>query len=128
MEEKEENIQPHYYQAHEVFKPLNEYEFRLKVLPFIRAYYKHEYGEELMLHSNETGDLYLYVHVDRDYSMVSFHYCKEKSELSFSGRLKKDKQKLKPKNILNFLYYEYKLLFENEENETELEIKKKITL
>lgn len=127
MEKEEEKIVPVYHNAYDLFTQMTEFEFNQKVFPFIKAYYKHEYGEELLVHETECGELYICIHVDREYSSIYFQYCKERFDLTYEGKLSNDRKNLKPKNILNFLFYEYNLYFINEGSKTETKTKK-ITL
>lgn len=101
-----------YWNANEIFKPLSEETFHNMVMPFIKAYYKHEYGNELYLHDHENLDeIYIVVHVDRDVSHLTYYNEEGDYDSKLESEIRNDRQDLTPENIFDYLYYEYKELF-----------------
>lgn len=103
-----------YWNASEVFTILNEKDFTKLVMPFIKAYYKHAYGNELYLHEHESIDVCILMHVDRDSSTMMYYNDPANYESMLECEIKNDRKDLTPENILDFMYYEYKQLFEGE--------------
>ncbi len=126
MVEEKEKIVPIYHNAYDLFTQLTRKEFKEKVMPFVKAYYKHQFGEEYLLHETDCGELYISIHVDRGYSSIYFQYCKERFDLTYEAKLSNDRKNLKPKNILNFLFYEYNFYFINDEGKKVGSPKKKV--
>jgi hypothetical protein len=119
-----------YWSASEVFTKMEYFEFNKLVMPFIKAYYKHNYGNELFLHEHETIDVLMTLHVDRNSSTLTFYHEPDKSESSLESVIKNDRKDLTPENIFDFIYYEYQELFDGDcVDEPKKETKKtKITL
>jgi hypothetical protein len=115
-----------YWSASEVFTILSEKEFTKIVLPFIKAYYKHHYGNELYLHEHDTKDVSMIVYVDRESSKIMFYHEPADYNSSIEGEIKNDRKDLTPENIFDYLYYEYKQLFQGDPCMVEPE-KKKVT-
>lgn len=122
-----------YWSASEVFSILSEKEFRDLVMPFIKAYYKHQYGNELYLQEHDIIDVSIIIHVDRVLSKIIFYHEPNDYTSTLESELKNDRNDLTCENIFDFIYYEYRLLFNTDppidEPEKKKEIKKtKITL
>lgn len=101
-----------YWNASEIFKILNEEKFTEMVWPFIKAYYKHDIGNELCLHDHKTlSEIYIVIHVDRDMSSITYYYEEDNFESNMDREIKNDRQNLTPENIFDFVYYEYLQFF-----------------
>ncbi len=105
-----------YWNASEVFTILTEKEFTKLVMPFIKAYYKHQYGNELYLHEHETLDVMIILSVDREISTMLFYNEPDSfdSNSKLESEIKNDRKDLTPENIFDYIYYEYKQLFQGD--------------
>lgn len=103
-----------YWNASEVFTKMEYFEFAKIVIPFIKAYYKHQYGNELYLHEHETIDVMILMHVDRISSTLTFYNEPDKFDSTLESIIKNDRKDLTPENIFDFIYYEYQQLFEGD--------------
>lgn len=118
-----------YWSASEVFTKLSEKDFTKLVMPFIKAYYKHHYGNELYLHEHENIDVNINMHIDRSSSILTYYPEPDNYESKIESEIKNDRKDLTPENILDFMYYEYKQLFNDDPCIVGQETKKvKITL
>lgn len=120
-----------YWNAGEVFNKMEYFEFNKLVTPFIKAYYKHNHGNELCLQEHDTIDVSILIHVDRDSSTLTYYWEPDNCDFNLESIIKNDRKDLTPENIFDFIYYEYQQLFEEDISVDDLkkETKKpKITL
>ena len=129
MENGDENvikIQTEFY-AFELFTEIDRQTFKKLVMPFIRAYYKHEFGDILYIHTHKDYDgVYIQIEVDKKRAELTFY--RNNTDFTDVQTCIFKYKKIKPKDIFNYLYYEYKLFFHIEEGEFEIEIKPKLML
>ncbi len=126
MIEKVKKVQTEYY-AFELFTEMDRQTFKKTVMPFIRAYYKHEYGDFLFIHTHKDNyDIIIQIEVNKYRAELTFN---NNSDFSNIQTCMFKYEKIKPKDIFNYLYYEYKLLFHIEEGEfDEIKPKQKLML
>lgn len=110
----EQDLPKRWYNANELFTPISEEVFRKAVMTYVKAYYKAEYSDILLLHENDEDDLelYMYIQVDRDEGILYFYNdALDNTQCAKSKIKNKGNIILKPKDYVNFFYYEYRLHF-----------------
>lgn len=126
------------FSAYEIFKPMNQLEFYHKVMPFVKAYYKHNHPNDLALHEMDydEGVCAIWINVGRQDATLYFHYDIEDEDKHSTARLENEHNDLKAKDMYNFLSYEYFQLFDKsnvyswgyDENQEKTDKKQRIIL
>lgn len=114
VKEVEQDPPKRWYNAKDLFTPISEEVFRKAVMTYVKAYYKAEYSDVLLLHEHVEDDLelYMYIQVDRDEGILYFYNDALDSNACAKSKIKsKGNIILKPKDYVNYFYYEYRLHF-----------------